>query len=646
MDRSRHTHSPPVQHGVLRRLARDTSGNTLALIAAGVVPLLALVGGGVDMGRSYLAQSRLQQACDAGVLAARKKLGSDIVVGGEMPTAVAETGQRFFNVNFGDGSYGTRNRAFALTLEPDNSISGTARVDVPTTIMNLFGYANVMLAVECQAKLNFSNTDIMFVLDTTGSMLEVNPGDSQPRIDVLRDTVKSFHAQMESSKATGTRIRYGFLPYASNVNVGGLLKSDWVVDSWTYQSRRPKPLPDATYSFYYVNYERQSGDTSSIPTYTSSTCPASTYSVSYSDTTTVSTSPHTYYYYTTETGTNYWCNNSDGNFIVNGITYNNLVQKVTWTYAYDKSVKEYTYEYRPITHDVSGVKGATGDELVHAAPLEAGTEKPNWDGVPTSYQVWPNGCIEERDTYEIDDYDNIDLTRALDLDIDLVPVPGQPATQWRPQYPDLVWARAIWWDGTGAFSPDPVEQYSNYLNPSWAGHAACPTPARKLAELDAATVASYVDNLGVGGSTYHDIGMIWGGRLLSGSGIFAGDNVDEPGKPTARHMIFLTDGETQALDVTYGAYGVEPLDRRRWDPAAPKLGLSLTGVVERRFAAACKEVKKKNITVWVIGFGTSLNPIMTECAGPGRSFEAANAAELSEVFSKIAESLGDLRISK
>ena len=140
--------------------------------------------------------------------------------------------------------------------------------------------------------------------------------------------------------------------------------------------------------------------------------------------------------------------------------------------------------------------------------------------------------------------------------------------------------------------------------------------------------------------------MIWGGRLLSGSGVFAGDNVDEPGKPTARHMIFLTDGETQALDVTYGAYGVEPLDRRRWDPAAPKLGLSLTGVVERRFAAACKEVKKKNITVWVIGFGTSLNPIMTECAGPGRSFEAANAAELSEVFSKIAESLGDLRISK
>ena len=630
----------------MRQLARDTSGNTLAMIAAAVVPLLAMVGGGVDMGRSYLAQSRLQQACDAGVLGARKKLGSDLIVSGELPEEVAAVGSRFFNVNFGDGAYGTRNRAFELTLEADNSISGTASVDVPTTIMNLFGYDNLALAVNCQAKLNFSNTDIMFVLDTTGSMLEVNPGDSSPRMDVLRDTVKSFHAQMESSKATGTRIRYGFLPYASNVNVGGLLKSDWVVDSWTYQSRRPKPLPDVTYSFYNVSYEHLGGDTTPIAQYVSPTCPASTYTVSYSGTTVVSNSPHTYYYTSTENGTNYWCTASDGKYIVNGVTYNNLIYKATWTYAYDKTVKQYTYTYMPITHDVSVVKGASGDELVHAAPIESGTMAPNYDGVPTPYEVWPNGCIEERDTYEIDDYDNVDLTRALDLDIDLVPVAGQPATQWRPQYPDLVWARAMWWDGTGAFSPDPVDQVNNYLNPSWASYAVCPTPARKLAELDAATVSAYVDGLTVGGSTYHDIGMIWGGRLLSGSGIFAGDNVDEPGKPTARHMIFLTDGETQAMDVTYGPYGVEPLDRRRWDPANPKLGLSLTGVVERRFAAACKEVKKKNITVWVIGFGTSLNPIMTECAGPGRSFEAANASELSEVFSKIAESLGDLRISK
>lgn len=36
----------------LQRLARDRAGNTLALIAASVFPLLAMIGGGIDMGRS------------------------------------------------------------------------------------------------------------------------------------------------------------------------------------------------------------------------------------------------------------------------------------------------------------------------------------------------------------------------------------------------------------------------------------------------------------------------------------------------------------------------------------------------------------------------------------------------------------------
>ena len=57
-------------------------------------------------------------------------------------------------------------------------------------------------------------------------------------------------------------------------------------------------------------------------------------------------------------------------------------------------------------------------------------------------------------------------------------------------------------------------------------------------------------------------------------------------------------------------------------------------------------MKKKNITVWVIAFGTTVNPIMESCAGAGRHFEAANAAELNEAFSSIAQSMGDLRVSQ
>ena len=58
--------------GLISRLRSNTAGNTLMLVAGAIIPLTAMIGSGVDMGRAYLVKSRLQQACDAGVLAGRK----------------------------------------------------------------------------------------------------------------------------------------------------------------------------------------------------------------------------------------------------------------------------------------------------------------------------------------------------------------------------------------------------------------------------------------------------------------------------------------------------------------------------------------------------------------------------------------------
>lgn len=59
----------------LKVLLADKGGNVLVMTAASIVPILALVGGGIDVSRIYLAESRLQSACDAGALAARRAMG-------------------------------------------------------------------------------------------------------------------------------------------------------------------------------------------------------------------------------------------------------------------------------------------------------------------------------------------------------------------------------------------------------------------------------------------------------------------------------------------------------------------------------------------------------------------------------------------
>lgn len=647
---------------LVREISCDTGGNALSIIAFSLFPLLALVGGGVDMGRSYLAQSRLQQACDAGVLAARKRLGSQIVTTGEVPSEVSTAGNTFFNLNFRDGAYGTKNRTFEMTLEEDYAISGDASAEVPTTIMNLFGYDKTDLTVACQAKLNFSNTDVMFVVDVTGSMAETNPGDTETRIDSLKATVKQFRNEVIGSASSTTRIRFGFVPYSTNVNVGHLLQDDWVVDDWKYQSReRVAVSSNVTTHSYVANWTYVSGDWGGwnvVSTYAATLHPETTYynpgGTTIGPNETVVTTPAGWYtnpaYYTCDQSTP---NDSLGE---NKTLLGTRTEPFAGPPAGTRTIESYRTIYNG-TEYRTRLNGSTCEVISTVVTNYTATfdwvtdpalnEDFDWryaqlDRNVENWRHEASGCIEERSTYEIDDYSNVDLDRALDLNLDLVPT-ADDATRWRPMYPWIVYARSIYWNGHGSFTPDEVTTDDEFVQPAGAGLSACPAASLLPEVMSDGDFNSYVDALGPNGSTYHDIGMIWGGRLLSPSGPFAEHNADVEGKPTSRHLIFLTDGETAPLDLSYSSYGVEPLDQRRWHEGSP---LSLAETVEKRFLVACDEVKKRNITIWLIAFGTDLTPTMTTCAGEGRYFQAQDASQLSDVFSKIASQLGDLRVSK
>lgn len=543
--------------GWLRRLARDQRGNTFLVVAAAIIPMLAVIGGGVDISRGYLARTRLQQACDAGVLATRKKIGSTIITNQVIPTDANDAGKRFFNINFRDGAHGTTDRTFAMTLSQNYTISGTAGAKVPTSVMTLFGVETLPVTVNCSAQFHYANTDIMMVLDVTGSMNEVNSGDSSSKMAVMRQVVKDFYASIEANKTQGTRTRYGFVPYSTNVNVGFLLKSAWVADTSDLESRSA-----------------------------------------------VSTG---------------WGNK---------------------------------WRYKTETVNVSSLKSGNSANVPKDKSLNM-----KIGGTPSSPQqvaVDFDGCIEERKTYVIGDYNNVDLTKARDLDIDAVPDSSNPDTQWHLMLRDVSFLRAFTvtknlngslsisgsWQGTGSGY---IDSDSNYTQASAVGLTACPAEARKLAEMTASEVSTYVDGLVAAGSTYHDIGMIWGGRLISPTGLFASENGDVNGRPSSRHLIFLTDGETAPLEYSYGTYGVEPLSQRRWNSSS---GYTLTQTVENRFKFACNQVKNKNVTVWVISFGVGVTNLMKDCAGSGHWFEADNATQLSDAFAAIAAAIGDLRIIK
>jgi Flp pilus assembly protein TadG len=257
----------PVQKGgFLTRLARESAGNTLAIAAASIFALMGVVGGAVDISRTYMAQSRLQQACDAGALAARKSIEDETLTDAEKAI-----GYRYFDFNFPAGSYGVELTSRTYS-QPTNSagtpqaiVNGTVIATVPTTIMRIFGKSTVDLTVRCSSKMDIANADVAMVLDVTLSMdedMKIASGSSatETRLSALQKAVKAFYDSLGPGRAGGDlsqgRIRYAFVPYGITVNVGHLLAHDQMVDSWTYQSREVANV----YGWTTTGYETSPGN--------------------------------------------------------------------------------------------------------------------------------------------------------------------------------------------------------------------------------------------------------------------------------------------------------------------------------------------------------------------------------------------------
>jgi Flp pilus assembly protein TadG len=640
--------------GFMSRVARDVRGNTLAIMAAAMIPLAGLVGGGIDISRMYITKTRLQHACDAGALAGRKAMGGG--TWSQSNGAPNTTANQFFDANFQTGAYGSGSTSRAFT-ESAGKVSGTASAALPMTLMRIFGKTTETLAVTCDAEMRLPNTDIMFVLDNSGSMdQKAVSTDPDTKIESLRTSVKCFYeivARLSTdatcttadpgSSGTGTQvqIRFGFVNYSANVNVGKLLPNSYFPDSWNYQSRVANWTPPGTTSngpywqtysggaisqsdcLKYMNNQAFSGFT---PTATTSGGPNPTPTVAVTFNSDGSA---------TQGGNNgEWGWNGASDTSGSNESCRRLRTDATTTYV--PAFKDWTYQQMPIT--ISGLK-AGGSSWNSSIQVPVGSNGTNatipWDG-----------CIEERATVSGTSFSPIP-SGAKDLDIDAVPAAGDVTTQWKPALPHLIFLRKNGSSYTTATVPNVTNNYSQPDD-------SCPTESRKLQTWPtASTFDSYVDSLTPTVNTYHDIGLLWGARFLSPTGIFASENAFTPqGGEIERHLIFMTDGDTNTFDSDYAAYGLPWYDRR--NVAAADVGSSpggdMNAEVNARFLALCTAVKNQNITLWVISFGSGSNSTtenrLSQCATSGRFFTARDSATLQTTFASIADQISQLRLTK
>ncbi len=650
--------------GLMSSLARDVRGNTLAMMAMFLIPLTGLVGSAVDMSRLYVVKTRLQQACDAGALAGRKGL-----IDSDSATLNAEAvaqAQAFFGNNFkkdttspaAPGYFGSTKVSFTPTKTSDNQVAGTASATVPMTVSKIIGTSAVTINVTCEARYDVADTDVMFVLDTTGSMacLASQTSGCSPatktytrpdgttgyyaqevsgsKLSGVRTAVLNFYDTVAKTADPTTHIRYGFVTYTSTVNAGFAVSAVSPTD--------PTYTKIANYPLYMVNSWNY--DTRRV--------------IGDMNNTAISNSTATYNNVTTAT-----CNGYAGRSPATGFTTNGQATLYTTSFAYNNgqsgsnglgtctvtgTPKKPNWRYENAVWDV--------------APLVMGQTTDDPTKITSATSKW-QGCLEERDTTAgALTFDQKNLPK--DLDPDFIPN-SDPDTKWRPMWSDVIYYRSSftsldsasypsysnstspYGDYTGTNQLGPFTALNMYANIS-SGFVSCGKPVQRLDTLSRTQISDYVNasDFVPQGGTYHDTGMIWGTRMISPNGIFKADTSAWPGRNAPnRYIVFMTDGDMAPNEQIYGMYGIEYYDKRVTDGNSSN-ATTYTNYHNQRFLAECAAAKARNIKVFVIGFGQTLTPQLTACASDGQAYYASNNKGLDDAFQTIAKQVAMLRVSK
>jgi hypothetical protein len=432
------------------------------------------------------------------------------------------------------------------------------------------------------------------------------------KIGALRSAALSLYDTLEPAQTqlynNNLRLRYGFVNYNSTINVGRILyekNPDWLVQNWQYQSRTPDWL-DATAYF--------NGKSACNSAYTF-------------DAQASQANPN----YTGVMG-GWWLTANRCRVIVQS-------QGNPDGYTYERQ----TVDVRPY---LSSNLKATNTQTPTPIWQITGTNDPSDDKPYEFKSVW-NGCIEERKTNSTLINGGTSTTApadAYDLDVDLLPYNDD--TRWRPMWNDIT------------YNPEWTWGWPYYLPRQPATY--CPTEARRLQNYynNRGGFAAYVNGLVARGGTYHDLGMMWGARFISPTGLFKSatpetNDVNDPDNPTKirgfsvkKYMIFMTDGDMAPAWNAYSAYGMEYLDGRvMGSPSTDNNALTARHL--QRFRMACNAAKAKGIDVWVIAFATNLTTDMTNCASkPEQAAGLSTNAALIAKFQEIGSKIGSLRLSQ
>ncbi len=190
----------------LATFAGDNRGNTAILFAISLVPLLGIVGFGLDYTFASRQKSLLQNSLDGAVLAGAQALAQ----GNSNPSPVVT---QYISSALANKVSQTPTVTVSVQNTGVSAVSASATMTIPNTFMRLIGTPNTTVVANSQATFGAGKLEVALVLDVTYSMTGAKLAAAQSAAGNLVDTLFALPNAASS-------VKVGLVPFTYYVNVG------------------------------------------------------------------------------------------------------------------------------------------------------------------------------------------------------------------------------------------------------------------------------------------------------------------------------------------------------------------------------------------------------------------------------------------
>lgn len=199
-----------------RRFVRDRRGTVAVFLAAGVLPLVAVLALATDAARGYMVKARLSQAVDAAGLAAAKVIFDD--------QDMRNDAKRFRDANFPPDFMGATITEWRVekigTLNDQLELRATA--SIPTSFMRALGVKEIKVSARTVVRRAVRGIELALVMDNTGSM-------GTTKMRQMKDAAKEMVDILYAGRETVPNFWVSLVPYTASVNIGnGVDRQAWL----------------------------------------------------------------------------------------------------------------------------------------------------------------------------------------------------------------------------------------------------------------------------------------------------------------------------------------------------------------------------------------------------------------------------------